>query len=53
MPMTASKPTIVKVIQTTLEEKEPPQEGEYEFVETWPDGKKDEVEKQVVEESRK
>ncbi len=38
--MAASKPTIVKVIQTTLEEKEPPQEGEYEFVETYPPAEK-------------
>lgn len=30
-------PTIVKIIQNKLEERAPPDESEYEFVETWPD----------------
>ncbi len=38
--MAAAKPTIVKIIQTQLEEKTPPQEGEYEFVETYPPAEK-------------
>jgi|GEM_PF-7104114 len=31
-----AKPTIVKVVTVKLEEKEPPRQGEYEFVETYP-----------------
>lgn len=34
--MANQKPTIVKVTQTELEERVPPQEDEYEFLETFP-----------------
>lgn len=34
--MQAKKPVIVKIVQTELEERAPPDEKEYEFVDTWP-----------------
>ncbi|MBI2445785.1 hypothetical protein HYV43_05335 [Candidatus Micrarchaeota archaeon] len=30
------KPAIVKVVQKALEERAPPHENDYEFIETWP-----------------
>ncbi len=34
--MQAKKPSIVKIVQTQLEERAPPHQDDYEFVETWP-----------------
>ncbi len=31
-----NKPKIVKVVQTALQERAPPHEDDYEFVDTWP-----------------